>query len=91
MKGLSASLALAVALLAALACASAAPSAGPETEDGRALYAGKCHGCHRLYAPTRVAPEKWPALVEKMGIKAKLTPDEENRILAYLLAAAPAK
>jgi mono/diheme cytochrome c family protein len=80
-----------VAVMAALACASALPPATPETEGGRALYAGKCHGCHRLYAPSRVAPEKWPALMEKMAMKAKLTPEEEKEILAYVLAAAPAK
>jgi len=91
LKPLAGGLALVVAAMAALACASALPPATPETEGGRELYAGKCHGCHRLYAPSRVAPEKWPALMEKMAVKAKLTPDEESRILAYLLAAAPAK
>jgi mono/diheme cytochrome c family protein len=74
---------------AALACASALPPATPETEPGRAIYAGKCHSCHRLYAPDRVPPEKWPALMEKMGEKAKLTPEEEQRALDYVLAAAP--
>ena len=84
-------LAAIVAAMAALACASALPPATPETEGGRALYSGKCHSCHRLYAPSRVSPEKWPALMEKMAVKAKLTPEEEKEILAYVLAAAPAK
>ena len=55
------------------------------------LYGAKCHGCHRLYPPNRVAPEKWPALMEKMAVKAKLTPEGQQAILAYLLSAAPAK
>jgi hypothetical protein len=29
--------------------------------------------------------------MEKMAVKAKLTPEEEKEILAYLLVAAPAK
>jgi mono/diheme cytochrome c family protein len=91
LKPLAAALAAIVAAMAALACASALPPASPETEGGRALYAGKCHSCHRLYAPSRVSAEKWPALMEKMAVKAKLTPEEEQAILAYVLSAAPAK
>jgi mono/diheme cytochrome c family protein len=91
LKPVTAALAFSAAILAAFACASALPPATPETEGGRALYAGKCHSCHRLYAPSRVPPGKWPALMEKMAVKAKLTPDEENQIPAYVLAAAPAK
>jgi mono/diheme cytochrome c family protein len=91
LKPVTAALGFCLAIMAAFACASALPPATPETEGGRGLYAGKCHGCHRLYAPSRVAPEKWPALMEKMAVKARLTPDEENQILAYVLAAAPGK
>ena len=81
----------AAALAAAAAWASALPPATPETEPGRALYAGKCHACHRLYPPGRVGPEKWPALMEKMAEKAKLTPEEEKQVLAYVLAASSPK
>jgi mono/diheme cytochrome c family protein len=91
LRPVAAALAFSLAIMAAFACASALPPATPETEGGRELYAGKCHGCHRLYAPSRVAPEKWPALMEKMAAKAKLTPQEENDILAYVLAAGSAK
>ena len=82
-------LAFAAALSASGACASALPPATPETGPGRALYAGKCHACHRLYAPSRVAPEKWPALMEKMAAKAKLSAEEEKAVLDYVLAVAP--
>ena len=91
MKRVRPAVGLAAVLAAAIACASALPPATPETEPGRVLYAGKCHACHRLYAPSRVAPEKWPALMEKMAAKAKLTPEEEKQVLDYVLAAAPAK
>jgi mono/diheme cytochrome c family protein len=87
----SALVAMAV-LLSALACASALPAAaGPETETGRTLYAGKCHGCHRLYAPARVTPEKWPALMEKMAAKSKLSEEEKRQVLAYVLAASASR
>jgi mono/diheme cytochrome c family protein len=82
----------AAVLAGVLACASAAlPPATPEMQEGRSLYAGKCHGCHRLYAPDRVTPEKWPALMEKMAQKAKLTEGEKDQVLAYVLAASSSK
>ena len=82
----------ATVLAGALACASALPPAsGRETEAGRALYADKCVGCHRLYRPDRVTAGKWPALLEKMAAKAKLTPEEEQAVLAYVLSAATSK
>jgi len=87
-SGLSIAGALAAA---AVACASTIPPATPETEPGRAIYVGKCHSCHRLYSPDRVTPEKWPALMEKMAAKAKLTPEEEKQVLDYVLAAATSK
>jgi cytochrome c2 len=88
---LTRALGIAAAFVAAVACASALPPATPETEGGRAIYAAKCHSCHRLYAPSRVGPEKWPALMEKMGEKAKLQPEEEKQILDYVLAASAPK
>jgi mono/diheme cytochrome c family protein len=57
LKPVAAALGFSLAIMAAFACASALPPATPETEGGKALYAGKCHGCHRLYAPSRVTPE----------------------------------
>lgn len=91
MKRIGAALAIGWVLGAAAACASALPPATPETEPGRAIYAAKCHACHRLYKPDRVAPEKWPPLMEKMAGKAKLTPEEERQVLDYVLAVSPPK
>ena len=86
----SAFAALAV-LASAVACATTLPPATPETEAGRAIYSAKCHSCHRLYKPDRVTPEKWPALLDKMSEKAKLTPDEEKAVLDWIFAvSAPA-
>ena len=91
MKPSGAFAALAALLASAAACATALPPATPETEAGRAIYSAKCHSCHRLYKPDRVVPEKWPALLDKMSEKAKLTPDEEKAVLDYVLASQSAK
>lgn len=89
MRRIGSALAVAWALAAAAACATTLPPATPETAPGRALYTAKCHACHRMYRPDRVGPEKWPALLEKMAEKAKLTPEEEKQVLDYVLAVSP--
>lgn len=82
----------ALLLLAApsLACATALPPApDPALEPGRELYAGKCHGCHRLYTPSKIDSKKWPSILDKMAVKAKLSPEEAARIDAYVTSVAP--
>lgn len=87
-------------LAAAIACTSAAPApasaapgppAGSDAEAGRALYLEKCGGCHRTYPVSHVAAEKWPALLDRMAEKAKLTSEEEKAVRAYVLSSEPAK
>ena len=78
MRGPAAALSLALATLTA--CTSVPL---PERE-GVALYRRKCSACHRPYAPSERAPEKWAEVSEKMIRRAKLTPDEEARVKAYL-------
>ena len=85
----------AAAVIAAMACALAAcataidPAPDASFEPGRALYAAKCGGCHRLRPPSKIDPAKWPSILDKMAVKAKLTPEQESRIDAYVRAVAP--
>lgn len=62
-----------------------------DLERGRAVYVRRCGGCHRLHGPKDVAPAQWPAVVAKMGPRAKLSPPEAADVLRYLavLGAAP--
>lgn len=82
-------------LIAAIACSFAAcattldPAPEPSFEPGRALYAGKCQGCHRLRQPSKIDPRKWPSILDKMAVKAKLTPEQKLQIDAYVSAVAP--
>jgi hypothetical protein len=79
-------------LLAALALAAAACDAKlPEPETPAAqLYAARCAGCHRLYAPGSLTAEMWKVTVARMqGELARrgvppLTADEQASLLAYL-------
>lgn len=57
---------------------------------GAVLYAQRCRGCHRLYAPSLLKAEMWKVMVDRMqgelvrrGLP-PLTPKEREIMLAYL-------
>lgn len=56
-----------VALLALLVCLAACDTSLPEPESpGARLYAERCSGCHRLYAPHSMKAEMWKLTVKRM-------------------------
>ncbi|HEY4800306.1 MAG TPA: hypothetical protein VII99_14595 [Bacteroidia bacterium] len=57
-----------------------------ELKSGHELYIRKCGNCHYLYRPNRFTEEKWKAKIPKMALKAKISGDEQNRVLRYILA-----
>ena len=64
-------------------------SASEETESrSRDLYADKCTACHRLHRPSEYSKEKWPPILERMAVKAKLTPEEADALREYLVSRA---
>ena len=76
-------------LLALSACSLRCSSAPPaRDEPARELYANKCQGCHRLRRPEDYSQAQWPALMDRMAIKAKLTPREKELIESYVLSGA---
>ena len=78
------------AVLGALAaCATALePAPDPSLEPARALYSAKCGGCHRLRQPSKIDARKWPAILDRMAVKAKLTPEQKSLIDAYVSSVA---
>ena len=81
---------LAAGLFTLGACATTLPPApDPSLEPGRALYAAKCQGCHRLRPPSKIDPVKWPSILEKMAVKAKLSPEQKAQIDAYVSSVGP--
>jgi hypothetical protein len=40
--------------------------------------------CHELVDPGAFTKQEWPRLLEKYGQRARLKPDDERSILAYL-------
>jgi hypothetical protein len=52
--------------------------------EARTLYIGKCSGCHGLYLPEAFNTKEWANIVNKMSVKSKSTPLENEKILTYL-------
>lgn len=52
---------------------------------GRQLYVNKCGSCHNLRLPEKFGRESWILSLDKMQPKAKITDEEKNMILYYLL------
>ena len=78
---------LAQAVLGLAACDAKLPE--PESPGAR-LYAARCDGCHRIYAPTLMKYEMWKIQVERMqgdlvrkGLP-PLTREERALVLDYL-------
>ena len=80
---------IAVLAVAALAVGCDARLPDPESP-GAHLYADRCRGCHRLYAPGVMTSEMWKITVQRMqGELARrglptLSVDEQARLLDYL-------
>ena len=76
-------------LLAALAAGCDARLPDPQSP-GAQLYAARCTGCHRLYAPGVMTGEMWKITVTRMqGELARrglptLSADDQARLLDYL-------
>ena len=53
--------------------------------EGYILYVNKCGGCHYLYRPTKFTEEKWRKELPEMAGKAKLSQQQQELVLKYLL------
>ena len=58
-----------------------------QLETGRQLYLAHCEKCHARVEPGKRAPEYWRSTLPHMAKYAKLTYDEEEDLLIYLVAA----
>ncbi len=75
-------------LLALAGCVEAPPIPPPdssrEVQEGHRLFLAKCTLCHDPVQPAEHPAARWPALVDKYGIRARLKPEEKADILAYV-------
>ena len=54
---------------------------------GRGIYMAHCSQCHERVHPGEIDPEFWRGVTEHMAIKAKLTDEEEQQLLHYVMVA----
>ncbi len=52
---------------------------------GMQLYKEKCSGCHYLYRPHQFTPDQWRHNIDEYADEAKLTPQEKELILRYVI------
>ncbi len=55
-------------------------------EEGRRIYTRQCTACHTAESVPKYAG-RWPGIIRDMAPEAKLTPPQEQAVLAYVLAA----
>jgi cytochrome c5 len=79
-------LALALGVIANACAASNASlaAAGSDAVLGHRLYRAKCTLCHELVDPGAFSKQEWPRLLEKYSQRARLKPEDQRAILAYL-------
>jgi hypothetical protein len=65
------------------------PDATLETlQEGRTLYVARCSACHSLHLPSEYPADKWVGFVEEMASDAKLSAEQKERVIQYLVSAA---
>src|SRR5436190_17567160 len=59
---------------------------GPQNEAtaARNLYVAKCAKCHKFYDPAKYSDEEWQMWMTKMSKKARLKPEEAERLARYI-------
>ena|ERR1051325_7468696 len=60
-------------------------------QNAHKLYINKCGSCHALKLPSSKNEEEWKKVLPEMAEKAKLSAQEEQLILNYVLAMREAK
>ncbi len=53
-------------------------------EQGKSVYAVKCSRCHVLRVTGNYTMDQWDNILKKMIPNAKLTAEEEKRVVAYI-------
>lgn len=52
---------------------------------GRRLFVDRCSGCHSLVLPREHSEEEWVEWLDAMQERARLTPQERELVLRYLV------
>jgi len=53
-------------------------------ESGAQLWSQKCQSCHNAPPPNAFSPQQWDVIIDHMRVKANLTKQESDKIVAFL-------
>ncbi len=56
-------------------------------ERGREIYVGQCTTCHSVQPVAKYSASEWPGIAQDMSERSKLSAQDAQAILAYVLAA----
>lgn len=74
-----------------LASAGADKTVAPPAVTGKSgaqIWAENCQRCHNLRSPASYSPAQWEVAMLHMRIRAKLTPEQHDKVLAFLKSGA---
>jgi mono/diheme cytochrome c family protein len=54
---------------------------------GRGIYMAHCSSCHERVHPGELDPEFWRGITPHMAVKAKISEEEQQQLLHYLMVA----
>ena len=61
-----------------------AGEAASSGKSGAELWAENCVRCHNIRSPSSYSPSQWEVVMMHMRVRANLTPEEHQKILAFL-------
>ena len=67
------------------------PAVLTSLQEGRSLYIKHCGSCHNLYKPQSYTKEKWTHQMQEMKVEAKISDEQADLILGYLISAPKTK
>ncbi|MDP1800470.1 MAG: hypothetical protein Q8L81_03910 [Bacteroidota bacterium] len=53
---------------------------------GHSIYTGECAGCHRVFSVYDYTQEAWPAIIDRMALKAGITEGQKDALSRYIFA-----
>ena len=65
----------------------AGTTGGATGKSGAQLWAENCIRCHNIRSPSSYSPVQWEVVMMHMRVRANLTADEHQKILAFLKTA----
>lgn len=57
-----------------------------ELKEGHSIYRNECTQCHKNFEITKFSEKKWRKEIDHMAPKAKLTPEQKDKLIKFILS-----